>query len=1088
MSDINSNDMEEEDINKMVNEAMEPTSRRSTKLRLQQSSKENLADNTRQNAEEEITEKKDSLNEQIQHENSQLIDNKDGEEDIESQEVGMTGNVEESEEEEEDELDESERNIEEQKSTKINEPEEASVIENGKETEDTSNDKEKISEVEEELEEDEQDQIMLEDLKNTLQFFNQQSELPQATTDINFIRLNEEYDKIHKLFMQSRTNEKKLVKRCKELTTELNSNAAKVQAALKLSQNDRSTITGLKKEIRKAWKMVEAGSEKEARSKEAISSMKAEIESLHRGDDMASRGTVASPVSTGFSRQRNLEYQIGQEESIKELIQIKESLQSQLETALSESKQSKHEITELEGKLYTLTTERGALDYEVLTLKDLLATKKSESDRDGRAREKLEIQNRQNNEELKKKDQEFSQKILECKQLKEQNLKNDLALKEEKTRYEKFEKENDILSLKLTKMLQEYDEQVLTISSLVNENQNQNRNLKNMEEEVSKYKDELRNCTRVRDSLAKRIKVMEEAKEEAEFEKDALKGINHGILHDLDLGKKELSAFHKNIEALKRERDIAQKNFVRATGATQKQLTVVKLAEQTKRNLEQEIMGYKDEASKMRKLIYVLEKERDRHINDSCKAEQNLNASIEEVKMKEMHIFDSKKKITEMEKKLKEQQSMYENVRAERNLYSKNYIESQDEITEMKRKLKIMGHQIEQLKEEIANKESALGKEKFEHQQIEKEKESLSIQIGKLSIQHEDAQKMIRNQQAEENKLRHIITETDAERLRQNKEYEAVVQERDILGTQLIRRNDELSLLYEKIKIQTSTLNKGEIQYRERLEDIRVLRLEIKKLRREKAILQTETQNVEGLRNEIFKLQREVLRERTRVKVLEEELESPMNIHRWRKLSGSDPSTFELITKIQTLQKRLISKTEEVVEKELIICQKEKLYKEVKEVLQRQPGPEIAEELRIVKEAVKVKMRECKSLASELNMYHSQVNEYKYEIEKLTKELQTLKKKFYESKKKEKSNQDLQQRQEAQQKISLNRQEVNLQNCLQKNIPSGPKFAGGGFNLSTGPHQTVNFHAPPIANAPNKEEKVEDITSKPLEHDLATLM
>jgi FtsZ-binding cell division protein ZapB len=75
--------------------------------------------------------------------------------------------------------------------------------------------------------------------------------------------------------------------------------------------------------------------------------------------------------------------------------------------------------------------------------------------------------------------------------------------------------------------------------------------------------------------------------------------------------------------------------------------------------------------------------------------------------------------------------------------------------------------------------------------------------------------------------------------------------------------------LYEKIKIQTSTLNKGEIQYRERLEDIRVLRLEIKRLRREKAILQTETQNVEGLRTEIFKLQREVLRERTRVKVLE---------------------------------------------------------------------------------------------------------------------------------------------------------------------------------------------------------------------------
>lgn len=176
----------------------------------------------------------------------------------------------------------------------------------------------------------------------------------------------------------------------------------------------------------------------------------------------------------------------------------------------------------------------------------------------------------------------------------------------------------------------------------------------------------------------------------------------------------------------------------------------------------------------------------------------------------------------------------------------------------------------------------------------------------------------------------------------------------------MIRRNDELSLLYEKIKIQTSTLNKGEIQYRERIEDIRVLRLEIKKLRREKAMLQTETQNVDGLRGEIFRLQRDILRERTRVKVLEEELESPMNIHRWRKLAGSDPSTYELIAKIQTLQKRLISKTEEVVEKELVIQQKEKLYIDVKKVLQRQPGPELMEELQVVRSAVKTKVRESK--------------------------------------------------------------------------------------------------------------------------------
>merc|ERR1740117_1923918 len=103
------------------------------------------------------------------------------------------------------------------------------------------------------------------------------------------------------------------------------------------------------------------------------------------------------------------------------------------------------------------------------------------------------------------------------------------------------------------------------------------------------------------------------------------------------------------------------------------------------------------------------------------------------------------------------------------------------------------------------------------------------------------------SQKVEISKLNHIINEADQERVRQKKVYEDVINARDILGTQLIRRNDELALLYEKIKIQQSTLAKGEIQYRQRLQDIRLLKLEIKKLRREKAILMKNVSSIDDL-------------------------------------------------------------------------------------------------------------------------------------------------------------------------------------------------------------------------------------------------
>ena len=77
---------------------------------------------------------------------------------------------------------------------------------------------------------------------------------------------------------------------------------------------------------------------------------------------------------------------------------------------------------------------------------------------------------------------------------------------------------------------------------------------------------------------------------------------------------------------------------------------------------------------------------------------------MEEVKRREVQLYQLKKKIIENESKLKQQHTLYEAVCSDRNLCSKNLVEARDEITEMKRKLKIMSHQIDQLKEEIATK------------------------------------------------------------------------------------------------------------------------------------------------------------------------------------------------------------------------------------------------------------------------------------------------------------------------------------------------------------------------------------------------
>ena len=62
------------------------------------------------------------------------------------------------------------------------------------------------------------------------------------------------------------------------------------------------------------------------------------------------------------------------------------------------------------------------------------------------------------------------------------------------------------------------------------------------------------------------------------------------------------------------------------------------------------------------------------------------------------------------------------------------------------------------------------------------------------------------------------------------------------------------------------------------------------------------------------------------------------------------------------MQKVLISKTEAVVEKDLIIQDKERLYVELKNILARQPGPEVAEQLEVYGTNLKSKKRQMKAM------------------------------------------------------------------------------------------------------------------------------
>lgn len=84
---------------------------------------------------------------------------------------------------------------------------------------------------------------------------------------------------------------------------------------------------------------------------------------------------------------------------------------------------------------------------------------------------------------------------------------------------------------------------------------------------------------------------------------------------------------------------------------------------------------------------------------------------------------------------------------------------------------------------------------------IEKEKEELKIDLRTSRMEISTLRQQIEEVTKKEKSLRQAIQQADIDIRRRKKDIDNVMNECDILGTQLVRRNDELGLQYSRIKV-----------------------------------------------------------------------------------------------------------------------------------------------------------------------------------------------------------------------------------------------------------------------------------------------
>lgn len=345
--------------------------------------------------------------------------------------------------------------------------------------------------------------------------------------------------------------------------------------------------------------------------------------------------------------------------------------------------------------------------------------------------------------------------------------------------------------------------------------------------------------------------------------------------------------------------------------------------------------------------------------------------------------MDLTKKQQETEFRLNSFIALYEEVKNARNKYVSQIQNSSQDLAEMKERIKILQNEVEILRNESSEKDRALIDIKHHVQKEIYNRDALRADLNKKDFVYKQKKSIIGQKINEGDKLNLIINSLQKEMNDLIYKYEMACESRNYMGIQLIDRNDELCIYYEKCNIQENRLKEGEQTIRGKEEEIRMVALELKERQRQLEVVRKQIPDVPELAGRLHRLKAGLDGERAKVETLSGMLENPKAHPHKRELEGEDPDQEALQAKIQVLEERLNNKKENLLEKELVYEEVTNLAEKLRsQALDgRKSTLEIAEKINEYKARTTDLSRKMLATVSELSMFQSKALKLQQEKE-----------------------------------------------------------------------------------------------------------
>ncbi|XP_034944218.1 cilia- and flagella-associated protein 58-like [Chelonus insularis] len=824
-----------------------------------------------------------------------------------------------------------------------------------------------------------------------------------------------EYTRLYESFYQCRQEEAELMEKLRQLQEDLINKTNRINELEKTIETQTRIIAKLNQDIVDTSKLANSAHIREQNSQEVIQNLRLTIAKLSQEVEHQNKQLVMDEKGTE-SKQK--------ESSMKE----RERMVNEIETLKEKIKSITIYNKELEKKM-------NEVDDQLNKMQENMAIQMNEISKERLMRNQVENELLELEEELKLKNTQLQSANAVAKTTTNTLNRVENSLREQKNTNDKLRKEVNKLSVDRMNLQSELDNASKQVSEMEKVLREKSKDYKLLVQEAKRLKEELSKCKAENDWTANKYARIDKA--QVQMEKD-LEYARHALKNaEIKIGahQRQIAEEKKSAECAIREKNNILKMVDSLKNHVNKTEQTLFISEQSKRKIELELEEMKQINVAANSKVVAFEKEKNKFCEQIHELKLQVDDFADKIRIKEIETFNYTKELTEFKNKFQQQQNLLESTRAERNTCYKNFIAAKNEVNELRNTLAVMNNQLEKLKDEVATKQSNIMKKEFWLKKVQKEKDTASLKLQSAQKNIVELRQIIEDADKEQKQLWKNIKVSDLEVNRYKKDINNIMNERDVLGTQLVRRNDELNLQHSKIKVLQETLQKGESEFMKKFQDIRLLKLEINKLYSEKALLTKNLNNMSNFRHEIFQLNRDLTRERLKVMALEDELQNPLNIHRWRKLEDSNPDTLHLLKKTKLLQKRILKMNSNLLAKNRRIQEMEKLCMNLRQLFLKQPGPELTTKLIKTKKILQCKDNKLKCLTAELNMWEYRTSEYKFELEKMTKEMCEIKIKYY----------DLKQKNPTSSKKSLETRSSAL--------PSHKKFSGGGFTMLVAPSQ-----------------------------------